>query len=110
ARDLRYDRRLVALKVLKRFHDREAFDALRGRLEREAMGLTRLSHPNIVTAHEYGFDEGEDLFFLVLEFVDGVSLYEHLRARPEGVPWREAMRIGLPLAMAVEHAHERGVL
>src|SRR6266446_2952132 len=69
--------RLVALKILP------PTDALTSdfveRFTREARSLAKLSHPNIVTVYEFG--ESGGLYFLVMEFVDGVNLREMIRTK-----------------------------
>ena len=69
-----YDPRLdcrVALKFL-RSHDPARSEVREKRLMREAQALGRLSHPNVVVAHEVGTFDGR--LFLVMEFVDGMDL------------------------------------
>src|SRR5262249_19479861 len=55
-------------------------DAARKRFRREALALSRLSHPNIATIHEFGSDCGVD--FLVMECIPGVSLDDKIAAGP----------------------------
>src|ERR1041384_1409769 len=86
--------RFVALKILPKLEFRERF-------EREAKVLAGLSHPNIVAVHDYGI-EG-DLGFLVMEYVDGLSMRELLqRARPKPA---EALAFVRQLCDALEYAH-----
>ena len=74
ARDAKLDR-LVALKVLPadRLHDADAI----ARFDREAKALARLSHPHIIQAYDSGEDKGRH--FLVMEYVEGVTLEQVLR-------------------------------
>jgi serine/threonine protein kinase len=76
ARQPRLDR-LVALKVLA--PEREKDPQFAERFAREAKALARLNHPNIVTVHDFG--EADGLFYLMMEYVDGLSLRELLRTR-----------------------------
>jgi len=96
--------RLVALKILPR---KMALDPdFQGRFVREAKALGALSHPNIVAVHDFGA-EG-DLFFFVMEFIDGVNLRKVLRDRqftPE-----QAFKIVPQLCDALEYAHGEGVI
>ncbi|MFV8755157.1 tetratricopeptide repeat protein [Nannocystaceae bacterium ST9] len=74
-----YDQVLDRKVAIKLLHARG--DALaQVRLIREAQALARLSHPNVVQIYEIG--EFEGLAFIVMEFVDGVTLREWLRAEP----------------------------
>ncbi len=96
--------RFVALKILPR---RMALDPdFQNRFIREAKALGSLSHPNIVLVHDFGA-EG-DLFFFVMEFVDGVNLRNLLREKklsPE-----QAFRIVPQLCDALEYAHGEGIV
>jgi serine/threonine protein kinase len=72
----KYMKRLVALKVLPRSRSGES-SALE-RFYREAKAIAALDHPNVVRA--YDLDQEGDLHFLVMEYVDGVSLQELVKA------------------------------
>ena len=96
--------RLVALKLLapERVQDAKFAE----RFTHEAQALAKLSHPNIVTIHDFG--EAGGFYFLLMEFVDGVNLRQLLRSRkltPE-----EALAIVPPLCDALQYAHERGIV
>lgn len=73
------------------------------RLFREAQAAARLNHPNIATVYDAG--EAENTPFIVMELVEGPSLYEQ---RPEGVD--EIMAIARQICAALEHAHAHGVI
>ena len=93
--------RLVALKILA--PEREKDPEFAERFTREAKTLAQLNHPNIVTVHDFGETGG--MFYLVMEFVDGVNLRYLLRERrlsPE-----EALAIVPPICEALQYAHER---
>jgi len=96
--------RMVALKLLapERVQDAKFAE----RFAHEAQALAKLSHPNIVTIHDFG--EAGGFYFLLMEFVDGVNLRQLLRSRkltPE-----EALAIVPPLCDALQFAHERGIV
>ncbi len=96
--------RMVALKLLapERVQDAKFAE----RFAHEAQALAKLSHPNIVTIHDFG--EAGGFYFLLMEFVDGVNLRQLLRSRkltPE-----EALAIVPPLCDALQYAHERGIV
>lgn len=97
-------RRDVAIKVLR--EGALEGEAARERFRREALALSRLSHPHISTIHEFDTDAGRD--FLVMEFVRGETLAERLRAGP--LPLSEAVRVARQISAALEEAHERGVV
>jgi serine/threonine protein kinase len=104
--------RQVVLKVAK--YDREDF------LKEEADHLHRLDHPGIVRIYPLPARRGEDLVgrvmtsagrrpYLALEYVGGGTLEERLTLRGP-LPVQEAIQIGIQLARALEHAHQRGLL
>jgi len=101
--------RIVALKILA--PERECDAEFAERFAREAQALARLSHPHIVTIHDFGevkTEEGRTFFYLLMEFVDGVNLRQILRSRrlaPE-----EALAIVPTICDALQYAHSRGIV
>jgi serine/threonine protein kinase len=96
--------RIVALKVLPPATAKTPGFA--ERFQREAKAMARLAHPNIVAVHEFG--ESNGLFYLVLEFVDGLNVREAMaagRIRPG-----EALTIVPQICDALQYAHDRGVV
>ncbi|HYV32646.1 MAG TPA: serine/threonine-protein kinase, partial [Candidatus Binatia bacterium] len=96
--------RVVALKILPEALARDA--AFAARFVREAQALAALNHPNIVTVHDFGQSGG--VFYLLMEFVDGVNLRQALRGgrfTPE-----QALAIVPPICDALQFAHERGIV
>jgi serine/threonine protein kinase len=96
--------RVVALKLLapEREHDPKFAE----RFSREAQALAKLSHPNIVTVHDFG--EAGGFYFLLMEFVDGVNLRQAMKAgrfTPE-----QALAIVPPICEALQYAHEHGIV
>jgi serine/threonine-protein kinase len=69
ARDLMLER-YVAIKMLR--SDYSANQELQVRFRQEAKAAANLSHPNIVTVHDFGFDQGR--LFIVMEHVPGTNL------------------------------------
>jgi eukaryotic-like serine/threonine-protein kinase len=76
-----------------------------GRFNREARAVASLDHPNIVRA--YDVDTADDLHFLVMEYVDGVSLQE-LVGRLGPVEPAAAANYIAQAARGLQHAHEGG--
>ena len=104
ARDTNLDRD-VAIKVLP---EDFADDAERlARFEREAKLLASLNHPNIATIH--GFDESAGVRFIAMELVEGQSLDERITAT-NGIEVDEALEIARRIALALEAAHDAGVI
>ena len=96
--------RLVALKILAGEKDRDGKFA--ERFTREAQALARLNHPNIVTVHDFGEAGGH--CYLLMEFVDGLSLRQLLqtgRMKPE-----QALAIVPKICEALQYAHEHGIV
>ena len=96
--------REVALKILP-----PAFAADPDRLarfRREALVLAALNHPNI--AQIYGIEDAGGAFALVLELVDGPTLADRIAQGPIEV--REALRIALQIALALEAAHGQSII
>lgn len=103
ARQPRLDR-FVALKVLA--PEKEHEPQFAERFAREAKALARLSHPNIVTVYDFG--EANGLYYLMMEFVDGVNLRQLLQSgkmTPE-----HALAIVPRICEALQYAHEMGVV
>src|SRR5262245_56022896 len=96
--------RLVALKVILGA-GHAGTDQL-ARFRAEATTAAQLQHPNIVQVFEVGEHEGQPFFSL--ELVEGGSLADRLKGEPQ--PPREAAELLRTLALAVHHAHERGVV
>ena len=96
--------RLVALKILA--PERERDTAFAQRCSVEAETLAKLSHPNIVTIHDFGQTNG--LFYLVMEFVDGVTLRQLLNTGR--VSPREALAIVPQICDALQFAHDQGIV
>lgn len=103
ARDLLLDRP-VALKVL--FPELSVDRAFVERFRREAKAAANLTHPNIVSIYDWG--QGENTYFIVMEYVDGRTLSSMLREGPLD-PVRAAA-IGADVAGALDFAHRRGVI
>ncbi len=103
ARQIKLDR-LVALKVLPPAVANDPTFA--ERFSREARILARLNHPAIVGIHDFGDVNG--LFYLIMEFVEGVNLRQSL-ADGKLEP-RQALAIVGELCAAMQYAHEMGVV
>jgi len=106
ARDTKLGRD-VAIKVL---HDLFAEDPERlARFEREAKLLASLNHENIATL--YGFGESDSIRFLAMELVEGETLAERLDRLDRGpMELEEALALFRQIALALEAAHEKGVI
>jgi serine/threonine protein kinase/tetratricopeptide (TPR) repeat protein len=96
--------RKVALKILG-----EEYTTNRDRLhrfEQEACAASALNHPNILTIHEVGSDDGKH--FIATEYIDGVTLRRKISGMPMDVA--EILDIAVQVAGALEEAHSAGII
>jgi len=98
--------RPVAIKTLRPGMGGERGEEIANRFQKEAKLAGRLQHPNIVTIYEAGRDQGVD--FIAMEYIDGEPLNSMLSQSGFTLPQR--MDVVRQVALALEHAHERGVL
>ncbi len=103
ARDKRLDR-FVAIKLLAEARSTDA--GRRARFVQEAKAASALNHPNIVTIHEIGEQDGRT--FIVMELVDGKPLSELIPRK--GMRLTEALRIAAQVADALTAAHAAGIV
>jgi serine/threonine protein kinase len=96
--------RVVALKILPPSIGRSP--AFSERFTREAKALAKLNHPGIVTLHEFGQADG--LYFILMEFVDGVNLGQLMRG--SRISPREALAIVPQICDALQFAHDQGIV
>lgn len=97
--------REVALKVLNPDLAEDVEAA--GRFVREAKVASRLRHPNTIVVFDFGScAEG---LYIVMELLEGESLYQRLR-RDKSIPVRETARIGAAIARSLDEAHSLGIV
>ena len=96
--------RMVALKILT--PDKGSNAQFSERFSREAQTLARLNHPSIVAVYDFG--EVDGLCYLLMEFVDGVSLRHLLQTHK--LTSDEALAIVPKICEALQYAHDRGVV
>src|SRR5438046_10762274 len=111
ARDENLVTRRVAVKTIRpdvmADHDLQEGEA-RARFEREARTAASIQHPNIVGVTDFGKSE-EGVFFLVMEYVEGESLY-HLLRREGTITVQRAHGLLKQISAGVEAAHDEGIL
>jgi serine/threonine protein kinase len=104
ARDLMLERQ-VAVKLLREDYSRDA--TFQDRFRREARAAANLAHPNIVTVHDFGLDNGQ--LFIVMELVPGTDLkaylHKHTRMNPE-----EALPMMIQACAGIGYAHRAGLV
>lgn len=100
--------RRVAIKLMHACwaHDPEQ----RRRFFNEARCVNQISHPGLVTIHEYGqLDDGNA--YTVMEYLEGRTLARHQQDRPgEPLPLGQTLRIARQVASALCAVHEKGVV
>src|SRR5262249_31072649 len=104
ARQLSIDR-VVALKVIRK--DRLQQEESVRRFRREAQAAARLRHPNIVQV--FDSDHTGDTHYLVMEFVDGITL-ERLVEKSGPLPIERACDFIRQAALGLQHAKERALV
>jgi serine/threonine-protein kinase len=102
ARDPRLGRD-IAVKILTA-ESRNNDDAI-ARFEREARAVASLSHPNILSIHDFGSDDG--IFFVVTELLQGRTLRDEMQTP---MSWRKAIEIGAEIAEGLSAAHSKSVV
>ncbi|MBC8094760.1 MAG: protein kinase [Akkermansiaceae bacterium] len=104
--------RLVALKILA--PEREKDPTFAQRFAVEAETLAKLNHPGIVTLYEFGVASGilpdatPQLYFFLMEYVDGVTLRQLLNTGR--ISAREALAIVPQICDALQFAHDHGIV
>ncbi len=96
----------VAIKLLYP-HNLDSEDEILP-FRREAQAIAVLSHPNIVRV--FDFQANENVFFMVMELIDGPTLRTVLKGYPNGMPVNLAINIFVQFAGAVAYAHDQGII
>lgn len=98
--------RTVVLKFL--FRNQVPSELARTYFLREAKTTASLNHPNIVTLYDMG-QVGEDLY-IAMEYIQGVSLEDHIRKLARPMPLARTMDIVSQVAEALQYAHQRQII
>ncbi len=102
-----YDHQWVAVKVLQ---SKLGFDdESKRRLEREGSTLLNIQHPNLVRVLHVDIDEERNLFFYVMELLDGETLDAMIK-RTRGLDLDEALRVCADVLDAVHLLHLLGII
>ncbi len=98
-------KQVLALKTLNSI---QVTDIASVRLQKEAQAASKLNHPNLVRAHDFGLTQNNEPF-LTMELVRGESLAEYLHAHTR-LTIEEALDIFIPACDAFAYAHENGII
>lgn len=96
----------IAVKVLKEeFLDNEE---LVRRFKNESKAISILNHPNIVKVYDVSVTD--KLQYIVMEYVDGITLKEYLKQRGGALTWKETVHFATQVLSALQHAHAKGII
>lgn len=96
----------IAVKVLK-----EEFlgnEELVRRFKNESKAISILDHPNIVKVYDVSVTD--KLQYIVMEYIDGITLKEYLKQRGGALTWKEVVHFATQVLSALEHAHSKGIV
>lgn len=97
---------VVAVKVLRQelMHDAD----LVRRFKNESKAISLLNHPNIVKVYDVSVTD--KLQYIVMEYVDGITLKEYLKQRGGALTWKETVHFATQILSALQHAHSKGII
>ena len=103
AKDTRLDRKIAIKLLLSSYADDAEWLE---RFHREARLASSLNHPNVLTIHEVGNEQGSP--FMATEYVDGITLLEVLKTEP--ISHGQAIGYAIQIASAITAAHGAGIV
>ncbi|WP_294498741.1 Stk1 family PASTA domain-containing Ser/Thr kinase [uncultured Gemmiger sp.] len=96
----------VAVKILKpELMDNEE---LVRRFKNESKAISILNHPNIVKVYDVSVTD--KMQYIVMEYVDGITLKEYLKQRGGALTWKETVHFATQILAALDHAHNKGII
>lgn len=104
AKDLTLER-YVAVKLLRPDFSKD--EGFRKRFHQEAKAAANLSHPNIVTVHDFGLDG--DRLFIIMEYIPGINLKAMIREK-NVIPIDEALDLIIQASNGIGYAHRAGLI
>lgn len=104
-------KRVVAIKLI---HPHLSNDpGFVRRFEEEASSVAQLRHPNIIQVYDFNHDDENDIYYMVLEFVPGETVQQHLERLNESdrkLSSSKAIEYMVDICDAVGYAHQRGMI
>ena len=94
----------VAIKVLKdsALEEQASID----RFKREVKAIASLSHPNVISLHDFAEEDGH--FYAVMEYVNGTTLDSHLDSN--SMSRSDAVSVAIGMANGLTAAHQSGIV
>ena len=105
AKDHRLNR-MVAIKILK--EELAGDQEIRNRFHDESQAVAQLNNSNIVNV--FDVNQSDDVEYIVMELIEGITLKQYMRKRGTSLNWREALHFTVQILQALRHAHSRGII
>ncbi len=96
----------VAIKMLKK--EKQNDPSYMKSFINEARAVAMLNHENIV--HIYDVSVKDDVQYIVMEYIEGITLQTYLDKKGGQLEWREVLGITVQILRALEHAHSKGII
>ncbi len=104
--DTEFANRLVAIKeMLQHGLSEQEIVEVTEAFKREALMLATLTHPNLPSIYDYFTENGR--YYLVMSFIEGVTLDDYLEAKGGSLPVEKVLQIGIQLATVLSFLHMR---
>lgn len=103
--------RYVAIKVLHSFLAQE--EDFLTRFQREAKFAAMLRHPSIIQVYDFDYDEKDNVYYMVMELIEGLSLKVQMQQMAEEgkmIALEDAISITVAIANALDYAHQHGTV
>jgi len=97
--------RMVAIKLLRTDYSHD--DNFRERFRQEAKAAANLTHPNIVTVHDFGLDAGR--LYIIMEYVPGIDLKAMIQQKGR-FSVEEALPLLIQACAGIGYAHRSGLV
>jgi len=104
-------KRVVAIKMIHAHLSNDP--GFVSRFEEEAAAVAQLRHPNIIQVYDFNHDDESDAYYMVLEFVPGETVQQHLERLNESgrkLSSTKAIEYMIDICEAVGYAHQRGMI